>query len=40
MMMHPKVNFHPDKHARMLALAKHYLQGDSKELMAFPDGSE
>ena len=35
-----QVNYHPEKHARMLALAQHYLHDDSKALMAFPNGSQ
>ena len=35
-----QVNYHPDKHARMMALAKHYVQGESADLMAFPNGSQ
>lgn len=34
------VNYHPDKHERMLALLKYWREGDKKPLMAFPGGSE
>jgi hypothetical protein len=33
------VNYHPDKHPRMLAAVAWY-GGDDKALDAFPDGSE
>ena len=34
------VNYHPEKHQRMLALIQHYLHHDSKPMMAFPNGSQ
>lgn len=34
------VNYHPDKHARVLAVFRYYVDGDAKALDAFPGGSE
>ena len=34
------VNYHPDKHPRMLAVVRHYVDGDLHALDGFPDGSE
>lgn len=34
------VNYHPDKHPRMLAIVKRYVDGDAKALTPFPSGSE
>jgi len=34
------VNYHPDKHPRMLAIVKRYVDGDTKALTPFPSGSE
>ena len=34
------VNYHPDKHPRMLAIVKRYVTGDAKALTPFPSGSE
>lgn len=34
------VNYHPDKHPRMLAVVKRYVDGDMQALDSFPDGSE
>lgn len=31
------VNFHPDKHPRMLAIVRRYVGGDLKALDDFPD---
>ena len=33
------VNYHPDKHPRMLAVVQRYVAGDMQALNAFPDGS-
>ncbi|KAA6429118.1 MAG: hypothetical protein FRX49_01227 [Trebouxia sp. A1-2] len=33
------VNYHPDKHPRMLAVVQRYVDGDMQALNAFPDGS-
>ena len=35
-----QVNYHPDKHPRMLAIVDRYVKGDMKALDRFPDGSE
>lgn len=34
------INYHPDKHARMLAAIKYYVDGDDHALEPFPGGSE
>lgn len=34
------INYHPDKHERMKAVFKYYLDGDKKALDPFPGGSE
>lgn len=34
------INYHPDKHVRMLAVVKYYVDGDDKALQPFPGGSE
>ena len=34
------VNYHPDKHPRMLAVVQKYVHGDVHALDKFPDGSE
>mmetsp|Transcript_728 Transcript_728/g.1991 ORF Transcript_728/g.1991 Transcript_728/m.1991 type:complete len:392 (-) Transcript_728:462-1637(-) len=34
------INYHPDKHERMLAVVKYYVDGDQHALDAFPGGSE
>lgn len=34
------VNYHPDKHQRMLAIVKRYVEGDLEALAPFPDGSQ
>jgi hypothetical protein len=34
------INYHPDKHERMLAVVKYYIDGDAKALDRFPGGSE
>ena len=34
------INYHPDKHARMLAAIKYYVDGDVHALEPFPGGSE
>lgn len=34
------VNYHPDKHARMLAIVDYYVRGKQDALQPFPDGSE
>lgn len=34
------INYHPDKHARMLAVVKYYVDGDDHALEQFPGGSE
>ena len=34
------INYHPDKHARMLAVIKFYVDGDDHALEPFPGGSE
>ncbi|KAG0579983.1 hypothetical protein KC19_4G140200 [Ceratodon purpureus] len=34
------VNYHPDKHARMLAIVEYYVKGNKDALKHFPDGSE
>lgn len=33
------VNYHPDKHARMLAVVQRYVDDNMQALNAFPDGS-
>ncbi len=33
------VNYHPDKHPRMLAVVRRYVDGDMQALASFPDGS-
>ena len=35
-----QVNYHPNKHERMLAIVDRYVKGDMKALDPFPDGSE
>jgi len=34
------INYHPDKHERMKAVFKYYLEGKKEDLMRFPGGSE
>ncbi len=34
------INYHPDKHARMLAVVKYYVDKDDHALEPFPGGSE
>ena len=34
------VNYHPDKHPRMLAIVEYYVNGKQDALQPFPDGSE
>lgn len=34
------INYHPDKHERMKAVFKYYVDGDDTDLMRFPGGSE
>ena len=34
------VNYHPDKHPRLLAVVERYVHGDMQALDRFPDGSE
>lgn len=34
------VNYHPDKHPRMLAIIEYYVNGNKDALAPFPDGSE
>ena len=34
------VNYHPDKHERMKAIVRYYIEGDDKALDPFPGGSE
>lgn len=34
------INYHPDKHERMKAVIKYYIDKDSKALDPFPGGSE
>jgi arabinosyltransferase len=34
------INYHPDKHARMLAVLRHYADGDERALDGLPGGSE
>ena len=34
------VNYHPDKHARMLALVQKYVHGKAHALDSFPNGSQ
>jgi hypothetical protein len=34
------INYHPDKHARMLAVMRYYVDGDEHALDGFPGGSE
>lgn len=34
------VNYHPDKFERMKAIVKYFVDGDTKALDSFPDGSE
>ncbi len=34
------VNYHPNKFERMLAIVKHYVNGEKGALDEFPDGSE
>jgi len=34
------VNYHPDKHERMLGVVRYFLGGDREALDGFPDGSE
>ncbi|KAG1676624.1 hypothetical protein FOA52_008753 [Chlamydomonas sp. UWO 241] len=34
------VNYHPDKHERMIAIVKYYVDGDENALKPFPGGSE
>jgi hypothetical protein len=34
------VNYHPDKHPRMLAIVDYYMRGKRAALQPFPDGSE
>ncbi|CAL5218343.1 g3 [Coccomyxa viridis] len=34
------VNYHPDKHPRMLAIVNYYVNGKQDALQPFPDGSE
>lgn len=34
------INYHPDKHERMLAVVKYYVDGDDADLKKFPGGSE
>jgi len=34
------INYHPDKHERMLAVVKYYVDGDGDALKSFPGGSE
>jgi arabinosyltransferase len=33
------VNYHPDKHPRMLAIVERYVKGNMNALDRFPDGS-
>lgn len=33
------VNYHPDKHPRMLAVVRRYVDGEVHALDSFPDGS-
>ncbi len=35
-----QVNYHPNKHERMLAIVDRYVKGNMKALDPFPDGSE
>lgn len=34
------INYHPDKHERMKAVVKYYVDGDEHALDSFPGGSE
>ena len=34
------VNYHPNKFERMQAIVEYYVNGNQKDLMEFPDGSE
>jgi hypothetical protein len=34
------INYHPDKHERMQAVVKYYVDGDEHALDKFPGGSE
>ena len=34
------INYHPDKHERMKAVIKYYIDNDEHALDAFPGGSE
>jgi hypothetical protein len=35
-----QVNYHPNKHERMLAIVERYVKGNMNALDPFPDGSE
>jgi hypothetical protein len=34
------INYHPDKHERMIGVVKYYVDGDEGALKPFPGGSE